>query len=48
MSIEDETNKDTKVLQNDVVVLPSSSDDDSLFGLRSLTPKKKKKESYRK
>ena len=45
VSIEDETNKEDKVSQNDVVILPSSSDDDSLFGLDSLTPKKKMKVS---
>lgn len=41
VSIEDEMKKEAKVSQNDVVILPSSSDDDILFGLDSLTPKKK-------
>jgi len=45
VSIEDAINKEAKVSQNDVVILPSSSDDDSLFGLDSLTPTKKKKVS---
>ena len=45
VSIEDETNKEAKVSQSDVVILPSSLDNDSSFGLDSLTPKKKKKVS---
>ena len=42
-SIEDKTNEEAKVSQSNVVILPFISDDDSLFKLRSLTPKKKKK-----
>jgi hypothetical protein len=45
VSIEDETNKEYKVSQNDVVSLPSSSDDNNLFGLDSSYPKKKNKVS---
>ena len=43
--IKDETNKKAKVSQNEVVLLPSSSDDDSTFGVDSLTPSKKTKVS---
>ena len=43
--IKDETNKKAKVSQNEVVLLPSSSDDDSTFGVDSLTQSKKTKVS---
>ena len=43
LSIEDETNKEVKVSQKDVVILPSSLDEDSFFGFRSLSSTKKKK-----
>ena len=45
-SIEHETNKKENISQNDVVILPRSSDEDSFFGLRSVASKKNNKSSY--
>ena len=44
-SIEDERSKEENVKQNDVVILPGSSDEDSFFGLRSMALKRNKKSS---
>ena len=45
VSIEDETNKEKNLSQNDVVIFPGYSDEDSFFGLRSMASKKKYKEN---
>ena len=45
VSIEDKTNKKAQVSQTEVVLLPSSSDNYSTFGVDSLTPSKKTKVS---